>query len=87
VALLSAADRRLAVPLVASLRAEADLCVGDNEPYTGHLPGDAIARHAIAYQRPNILIELRNDLIADAPAQAAWAARLAPHLTAALDHI
>lgn len=86
-ALLSAADRRLAEPLLRSLRAEADLCVGDNEPYTGHLPGDAIARHAIAHERPNILIELRNDLIADADAQAAWATRLAPHLTAALDHI
>jgi len=63
------------------LRAEPDLCVGDNEPYGGHLPGDAIARHAIAHERPNVLIELRNDLIATPAQQAAWAARLAPILT------
>lgn len=78
VGVLYAADRRLTDPLIARLRAEPDLCVGANEPYGGHLPGDAIARHAIAYQRPNALIELRNDLIATPDAQAAWGARLAP---------
>lgn len=80
IGLLYAADTRLALPLLARLRDEPDLCVGENQPYGGHLPGDAIARHAIAYERPNVLLELRNDLI-DAPAgQAAWAARLAPIL-------
>ena len=54
--------------------------MGENEPYGGHLPGDAIARHAIAYQRPNVLIELRNDLIEAERDQAAWAERLAPLL-------
>ena len=29
---------------------------------------------------PNVLIEIRNDLIADEAGQNAWAARLAPHL-------
>jgi predicted N-formylglutamate amidohydrolase len=80
IGLLYAADARLAHPLIERLRAEPDLCVGDNEPYTGHLPGDSIARHAIAHARPNVLIELRNDLIAPPAAQAAWAARLAPVL-------
>jgi len=85
VGVLFAADERLSRPLIARLRAEPDLCVGANEPYGGHLPGDAIARHAIAHQRPNVLIELRNDLIETGAAQAAWAARLAPMLEAAAD--
>ncbi|MCC7321006.1 MAG: N-formylglutamate amidohydrolase [Rubellimicrobium sp.] len=77
-------DSRLALPLIERLRAEGDLCVGDNEPYSGHLPGDAIDRHALTHGRPNVLIEIRNDLIATAGAQAAWAARLAPLLGAVL---
>lgn len=83
IGLLYATDTRLARPLLARLRAEPDLCVGDNEPYDGHLPGDAIARHAIAHERPNVLIELRNDLIETPAQQAAWAARLAPMLSEA----
>lgn len=80
IGVLYAADTRLARPMLARLHAETDLCVGENEPYGGHLPGDAIARHAIAHERPNILIELRNDLIETPAQQAAWAARLAPIL-------
>ncbi len=75
--LLYSTDTRLAYPLLARLRAEPDLSVGDNQPYTGHLPGDTIARHAIAERRPNVLIELRNDLIQTVAQQRAWAARLA----------
>jgi predicted N-formylglutamate amidohydrolase len=78
--LYSHLDARLSLPLIARLRAEADLCVGDNQPYAGHLPGDAIDRHALQHDRHNTLIELRNDLIADAAGQARWAARLAPIL-------
>ncbi len=76
-------DSRLALPLIAALR-ETGLCVGDNEPYSGHLAGDAIDRHALAPGRPNVLIELRNDLIAEAAGQARWAALLAPVLQAVL---
>ncbi len=77
---LYAADERLTRPLIARLRAEQDLVVGENEPYGGHLPGDAIARHAIAYERPNVLLEVRNDLIGQEADQVAWARRLAPIL-------
>ena len=77
-------DSRLALALIARLMAEPDLCVGDNEPYAGHLPGDAIDRHALAHGRPNVLVELRQDLIATPEAQAAWAARLAPILAGVL---
>ncbi|WP_210529405.1 N-formylglutamate amidohydrolase [Rubellimicrobium arenae] len=73
-------DGRLALPLLARLGAEADLCVGDNEPYSGHLPGDSIDRHALAPGRLNVLIEVRNDLIATPEDQEVWAARLAPLL-------
>ncbi len=41
-------DDRLSQALLERLRAMPDLCVGDNEPYAGHLPGDAIDRHALA---------------------------------------
>lgn len=78
--LYSHRDERLSRLLIARLRAEADLCIGDNEPYSGHLPGDAIDSHALQQGRHNTLIELRNDLIATPEAQAAWAARLAPIL-------
>lgn len=79
--LYSHLDERLSRPLIARLMQEPDLCIGDNEPYSGHLPGDAIDRHALRHGRQNTLIELRNDLI-DTPAQQGhWAARLAPILT------
>jgi predicted N-formylglutamate amidohydrolase len=78
--LYSHRDERLARPLIARLAAEADLCVGDNQPYSGHLDGDSIDRHALRHGRPNVLIEMRNDLIAEARGQEAWAARLAPIL-------
>lgn len=84
IGVLFAEDRRLTDPLIARLQAETDLCIGANEPYGGHLPGDAIDRHAIAQGRPNALIELRNDLIADHAQQRAWAERLVPVLTDAL---
>jgi len=77
-------DDRFARPLIDVLSDEPDLTVGDNEPYTGHLPGDAIDKHASAHGRPNALIELRNDLIADHAQQRDWAARLAPMLQQAL---
>ena len=80
IGVLSAADRRLADPLLARLAAETDLCVGDNAPYSGHLPGDAVDQHALRHGRPNVLIELRNDLIATEADQRAWADRLAPLL-------
>jgi predicted N-formylglutamate amidohydrolase len=77
-------DGRLSRPLIARLAAGGDLCVGDNEPYAGHLPGDSIDRHAIGPGRHNTLIELRNDLIRTEAEQRHWAERLAPLLRAAL---
>ncbi len=84
VGVLYGADDRLAQHCLRLLRAEPDLCVGENEPYGGHLPGDSVERHAIRHGRANVLIELRNDLIETPAQQRHWAARLAPILTEAL---
>ena len=70
--------------MLAELRRDTSLVVGDNEPYSGHLPGDAIDRHALQPGRHNTLIELRQDLIATPAAQNTWAGRLVPLLQAAL---
>ncbi|MBV7408369.1 N-formylglutamate amidohydrolase [Maritimibacter sp. DP1N21-5] len=80
VGVLFARDERLTAPLIALLEAEGDLCVGANEPYGGHLDGDSVDRHAIRHNRPNVLVEVRNDLIRTEDQQRQWAARLAPLL-------
>jgi predicted N-formylglutamate amidohydrolase len=87
IGLLYASDTRLAMPLLDLLRDESDLCVGDNEPYVGHLPGDAVDRHALQTGRANVLIEVRNDLIETPAQQLAWGQRLAPILTHALERM
>jgi predicted N-formylglutamate amidohydrolase len=59
-----------------------------NEPYSA--AGDVthtIRLHAVPCRLVNTMLEIRNDLIADAPAQAAMAERLAPVLTRALDAV
>ncbi|MEM0947505.1 MAG: N-formylglutamate amidohydrolase [Pseudomonadota bacterium] len=76
-------DERLSRPFLDQLHKEPDLVVGENEPYAGHLPGDAIDRHGLIPGRPNALIELRHDLIETPEDQVAWASRLAPLLKSA----
>ncbi len=78
--LYSHVDSRFALALLDRLRAEPDLVVGENEPYGGHLDGDSIDRHALQPGRPNVLIEIRHDLIRAEDGQIAWADRLAPIL-------
>lgn len=85
VGVLFASDQRLSDPLIAALQAEGDMCVGANEPYNGHLPGDSVARHALEHGRLNALIEIRNDLIETPAGQMAWAQKLAPILNRALN--
>ena len=84
VGLLWDRDDRLMRPLLARLRAEPDLCVGDNEPYSGQLFGDCMFVHGTLRGIPHILIEIRNDLIRTADDQEAWAERLAPMLREAV---
>ena len=75
-------DPRLAQPLFRALAAEPDLQpwserVGDNEPYDGALPGDTIDTHATRHGIANVLIEIRQDLIATESPARAWGERLA----------
>lgn len=81
--LYSHLDERFSKFLIARLQAETDLCIGDNEPYSGHLPGDAIDRHACVRGGTTLLI--RNDLIATPAEQVHWAGRLAVILTDVLE--
>lgn len=78
-------DERFSRPLIELLKSDNAFCVGENQPYGGHLPGDSIDRHATQQGRANALIELRNDLIADRDEQRDWAERLAPIFSAALE--
>ena len=64
---------RIAIPLLAA----EGLVVGDQQPYSGRLLNYTMDRHAEAEGRPYLGIEIRQDEIADAGAQARWAARLA----------
>lgn len=82
--LYSHKDARLGPAMVQACRDEGWI-TGENQPYSGHLDGDSIDRHALMHGRPNILIELRNDLIATPTGQAEWAARLAPVVDCLLD--
>jgi len=77
-------DGRLAKPLMARLRQEDGIAVGDNEPYSGELENDCLYRHGTMNGLPHVLIEMRQDLIADDIGVARWAARLEPILRDAL---
>ena len=77
VALLWDCDPRLAKPLIAGLQGEGDLIVGDNEPYDGALAGDTMYDLGTARGLPHVLVELRQDLIAEEKGQDEWAQRLA----------
>ncbi len=70
-------DPRLAVPVIEALRADPQLVVGDNEPYSGALPNDTLNRHATQAGLAHVLVELRQDLIGDDEGAAGWAERLA----------
>lgn len=83
VGLLWDRDDRLMRPLMAELRKDPGLCVGDNVPYTGRLKGDCMFRHGTGRGLPHVLIEIRNDLISTETKRADWICRLAPMLACA----
>jgi predicted N-formylglutamate amidohydrolase len=71
-------DSRVAVRLLASLRRHDDICVGDNEPYSGRHAADyTIDHHAEAQGLAHAAIEVRQDLIDTEAGQQRWADRLA----------
>lgn len=75
-------DPRAPLPLIEALSRERGLVIGDNEPYDGALRGDTMFRHAIVNGFAHVLIEIRQDLIADESGAEEWAARLAPIIDA-----
>ncbi|WBU61149.1 N-formylglutamate amidohydrolase [Paracoccus albus] len=77
-------DERLAPLLIERCRRNGWV-TGDNQPYSGHLDGDSVDRHALKQGRPNVLIEVRNDLIRDEAGQAEWAEKLASVLDGLLE--
>lgn len=70
-------DRRLADAMLDFLRAQGDVCVGDNEPYRIDEKDEGIPAHALTRGLPHVLLEIRQDLIAQDAGQKAWAQRLA----------
>ncbi|HVB88774.1 MAG TPA: N-formylglutamate amidohydrolase [Beijerinckiaceae bacterium] len=72
-------DPRLPEPLIEALR-RTGVRVGENEPYDGALLGDTLDAHANSRGLANALIELRQDLVGEKAAAAAWAERLASAL-------
>ena len=77
-------DARLAGRLLALLRDEGDLVVGENEPYRVSDETDyTVPVHGERRGLPHVEIEIRQDLIGEPEGQAAWAARLARLLPAA----
>jgi predicted N-formylglutamate amidohydrolase len=83
VGLVSTADRRLAEPMLAALRREPDLVVGDNQPYSPQDNVDyTIRRHGQERGLAHVMIEVRNDLVGSEEGQRAWAMRLARVLDA-----
>ena len=79
-------DPRLAETLLAWFAAHPELCVGDNQPYSGRLVGFTMATHGGAAGLPHVEIEIRQDLIGDAAGCAHWAAVIGDALAAVLRH-
>ncbi|MPY75409.1 MAG: N-formylglutamate amidohydrolase [Alphaproteobacteria bacterium] len=85
--ILSGRDRRIADPMLAALSADASLVVGDNQPYSGlHFAGYTMDSHAVRRGLPCVMIEVRQDLVADDAGVERWAGilrrALAPILAA-----
>lgn len=85
VGVISTDERHFAESVLEALRRDPELTVGDNEPYSAKDNVDyTIRRHGRDRGLPHVMIEIRNDLLAGAAAQEAWADRLA-HVLETLD--
>ncbi|MEM7490282.1 MAG: N-formylglutamate amidohydrolase [Pseudomonadota bacterium] len=77
-------DSRLADAMLAD--PPPGVAVARNRPYG---PADGVTHtlrvHALGHRRPNVMLEIRNDLIASEADQARMAGRLAPWLRTAMD--
>ena len=81
VGMLYAAAAEMAGAVIAALREDRAICVGDNEPYRIESEHDhTVPVHGDARGLPAALLEVRQDLIADAAGVREWAGRLVPVL-------
>jgi predicted N-formylglutamate amidohydrolase len=77
-------DTRLASRVLARLREEPGLIVGENEPYSASAATDyAIMQYGELRGAPYVELEVRQDLVSDVAGQELWAERLARVLRAA----
>lgn len=74
---------RIALPLFGA----AGIVTGDQLPYSGRLLNATMNRHGEGTGTPYLGLEIRQDLIADAPGVAKWAARLRPVIDSCLDQL
>ena len=77
-------DPRLALPLLERFQADPELCVGDNQPYSGREVGFTMDTHGGAAGLSHVEIEIRQDLLADAIDCECWAARIGEMLEVVL---
>lgn len=88
IGVLSDRDRRLADALLADLRRDPALTVGDNQPYA---PSDGVYhsmdRHGQRQGRPCVMLEIRNDQLIAPAGPAHWAERLAQAFERALGRV
>jgi predicted N-formylglutamate amidohydrolase len=77
VGVLHLGDSAISQAMLAVLRAEGDLAVGDNQPYAMDGTDFTAPFHAAAHGCEMLELEVRQDLIAEPAGQAAMAARLA----------
>jgi predicted N-formylglutamate amidohydrolase len=81
-------DAQLANIMLDLLRAEGDLVVGDNAPYAVSDTTDyGVPIHAERRGLQHVEIEIRQDLIADAAGQTAWATRFERLLRVAVERL
>jgi len=78
-------DPRLPEPLLAELRKDALLVVGDNEPYSAREPYEyTLTAHAKPRALPHCSLEVRQDLIGTPGEARKWGRRLAAPIGSAV---
>ncbi len=88
IGVLSNHDRRMADLLIGELARDSTLCIGDNQPYSGLDPhGYTIETHALPQGRPNVLLEIRQDLVDTHHGALHWAELVGKALANVLAHI
>jgi len=78
-------DPRLPAPLLAELRRDRALVVGDNEPYSARASYEyTLTAHARPRALPQCSLEVRQDLMATPAEARSWGRRLAPAIRTAV---